>query len=57
MIIKLIYGNRLPIPVELHSNLASRQPLIAGQELEMTFELHENEDGVAEIILNCMQVP
>ena len=57
MIIKLDYTNRLPVPVVLRSNIASEQPLQPGQGLEMTFEMHEGEDGVAILTLVCEQAP
>ncbi len=54
MIVMLRYTNRLVIPIELRSNMGTGQPVAPGQSLEMTFELHADEDdGVAELILIC----
>ena len=53
MIVRLTFTNALPVPVELRSNVASDQPLQPNQSLEMTLELHEGADGVAELQLAC----
>jgi len=53
MIVKLTYTNRLPVPVELRSNMGTGQPLAPGQSLEMTFELQDDEDGVGDLVLIC----
>jgi hypothetical protein len=53
MVVKLSYTNRLPIAVELRSNMGTGQPLLPGQELQMTFELQEGEDGVGDLVLIC----
>lgn len=51
--IVLTYTNRLPVPVELRTNMGTGQPVAPGQTLEMTFELADNEDGVGDLILIC----
>ena len=56
MIIKLHYTNGLPEPVLLYSDLATAQPLQAGQSLEMTFALEPDADGVADLVLVCEPV-
>jgi hypothetical protein len=53
MIVKLTYTNDMPVDVILASNQASDQPLVAGQSLALTVELHEGADGVAELELSC----
>jgi len=53
MIVRLTFTNAMPVPVELRSNVASDQPLQPQQALEMTIEMHEAEDGVAELQLAC----
>jgi len=53
MIVLLTYTNRLPVPVELLSNMGTGQPLAPGQTLELTFELADNEDGVGDLVLIC----
>lgn len=53
MIVKLSYTNSLPIPVVLRSNIASQQPLEAGQSVEVMFELQPEPDGVTELVLVC----
>ncbi len=53
MIVKLHYTNGLPEAVLLYSDLATAQPLAAGQSLEMTFALQEDADGVADLVLVC----
>lgn len=53
MIVKLTYHNNLSIPVTLASDFASGQPLLPQQSVQMMFELHEGEDGTAEIVLYC----
>lgn len=53
MIIRLTFTNAMPMPVELRSNVGSDQPLQPRQSLEMTLELHEGADGVAELQLAC----
>jgi len=53
MIVRLTFTNALPVPVELRSNVASDQPLQPNQSLELTLEMHEGEDGVAELQLAC----
>lgn len=55
MIVRLIYNNRLPIDVVVHSNMASDQPLVAGQSLQWTMEVQPGDDGVADIELSCTQ--
>jgi len=53
MIVLLKYTNSLPIPVLLRSDVATGQPLAPGQSLEMTFELREDADGAADLVLVC----
>jgi len=53
MIVRLLFTNAMPGPVELRSNVGSDQPLQPRQSLEMTLELHEGADGVAELQLAC----
>ena len=53
MIVRLTFTNAMPVPIELRSNVASGQPLQPNQSLEMTLELHEGSDGVAELQLAC----
>ena len=53
MIVRLTFTNAMPVPVELRSNVASDQPLQPQQSLEMTVEIHEGADGVAELQLAC----
>jgi len=53
MIVRLTFTNAMPVPVELRSNVGSDQPLQPHQALEMTLELHEGTDGVAELQLAC----
>ena len=53
MIVRLRFANGMPMPVEVRSNVGSDQPLQPGQALEMTLELHEGADGVAELQLAC----
>jgi hypothetical protein len=57
MIVKLTYTNSLAQPVTLRSNIASEQPLQAGQRLEVTFELQPGVDGVADLALVCEPAP
>ena len=54
MIVRLTFTNAMPVPVELHSNVASNQPLQPNQSLEITLELHEGTDGIAELQLACV---
>lgn len=51
MIVKLTYRNELPVPVLVRSNQGTGQPLLAGQALEMTFDLDAGPDGVADLVL------
>jgi len=53
MIVRLTYTNAMPVPVEIRSNVASDQPLQPSQALELTLELHEGADGIAELQLAC----
>jgi len=53
MIVLLSFTNRLPVPVELRSNMGTGQPVQPGQTLEMTFELADNGDGVGDLVLIC----
>lgn len=53
MIVKLTYTNDLPIPVSVRSSMGSAQPLVAHQTLEMVFDLQEDEDGNADLVLIC----
>jgi len=53
MIVRLTFTNAMPAPVEIRSNVASDQPLQPNQALELTLELHEGADGVAELQLAC----
>lgn len=53
MIVRLTYTNDMPVDVILASNQASDQPLVPGQSLAMTVELHEGADGVADLDLSC----
>jgi hypothetical protein len=53
MIVRLTFTNAMPVPVEIRSNVASDQPLQPQQSLELTLELHEGADGVAELQLAC----
>jgi len=53
MIVRLLFTNAMPGPVELRSNVGSDQPLQPNQSLEMTLELHEGSEGVAELQLAC----
>jgi len=53
MIVRLTFTNATPVPVELRSNVASDQPLQPRQALEMTLELREGSDGIAELQLAC----
>lgn len=53
MILRLTITNAMPVPVEFRSNVASNQPLQPNQELELTLELYEGTDGVAELQLAC----
>jgi len=51
MIVKLTVENGLAHAVLVRSNMATGQPLVAGQSLEMTFELHEDDDGAADLVV------
>lgn len=51
MLVKLHFENQLNIPVLLRQNLATGQPLLPHQTLEMTFDLQVDADGVADMIL------
>jgi len=53
MIVRLTVTNDLPAPIEIRSNMASNQPLQPHEALQMTLELHEGADGVAEVQLAC----
>jgi hypothetical protein len=53
MIVKLVFTNNLPIPMQVRSNQATTQPLVARQSLEMVFALKEDEDGSADLVLIC----
>jgi hypothetical protein len=53
MIVKLNFTNNLDVPVTLLTNQATGQPLLAGQALEMTFELQPGPDGIADMVLIC----
>jgi len=53
MIVRLTFTNAMPVPVEVRSNVASDQPLQPRQALELTLELHEGSDGIAELQLAC----
>lgn len=53
MIVKLTYTNSLGVPVLLRSNMGTGQPVQPGQALEMTFEMREERDGNADLILIC----
>lgn len=57
MIVKLKFENRLAAPVLVRSSMATGQPLVAGQSLEMTFSLHEDEDGAADLVLIVEPAP
>jgi len=37
----------------LYNNQGMAQPLVAGQSLQMTFEMQPGDDGVAELTLIC----
>lgn len=51
MIVQLSVQNRLPTPIVLNSQSASGQPIQPQQSLQVTFELRENAQGVAELHL------
>jgi hypothetical protein len=51
MILRLTFANNLPVPVVLDSSVASEQPLVPHQSLQLTVELHEGRDGVVELQL------
>jgi hypothetical protein len=53
MIVMLSFTNRLPVAIELLSNMGTGQPVAPGQVLEMTFALEDNEDGVGDLLLIC----
>ena len=53
MIVRLTFTNALGMPVELRSNVVSDQPLQPNQSLELTLEMHEGSEGVAELQLAC----
>ena len=57
MIVRLTFTNAMPVPVELRSNVASDQPLQPQQSLELTLEIHEGSDGLAELQLACAPLP
>lgn len=51
MITILHFENQLNIPVLVRQNMATGQPLLPHQTLEMTFDLEPGDDGNAELIL------
>lgn len=53
MIVKLAFTNRLSMPVELLNNMGTGQTVLPAQTLEMTFDLHPDNDGAADLVLIC----
>ena len=51
MIVKLHYENQLNIPVLVRSDMATGQPLLPHQTLEMMFNLEPDADGIADLTL------
>lgn len=51
MIVQLNVTNRTNQPIVINSQSASGQPLSPQQSVQVTFELHEGENGNAELHL------
>jgi hypothetical protein len=47
MIVQLNVTNNLPVDIVVNSDSATGQPLVPGQVLQATFELREDENGIA----------
>lgn len=54
MILRLTYHNYMPIDVVFNSTVASDQPLVAGQSLELMVELQPGNDGIADLEISCV---
>lgn len=54
MILRLTYYNYMPIDVVVSTNVASDQPLVAGQSLQMMVEMQPGNDGIADLEISCV---